>query len=1075
MKTLTTRISIFIKGVIVLCLSVFVFQAQAQLVTYTFTNAGATGATGPTQAQINAAYLATNLNGSVTVTGGIQSWTVPVSGAYRIEVNGAQGGGSTGGVNTGSVGGLGARMIGDFSLTAGQVIKILVGHLGGSAPYGGGGGGGSFVVDNINTPMIIAGAGGGGNGYVGYSRGVFAGGIGLITTGGGNSNQTVGAIGSPAPGAGGGAIAMGGTAGFGGGGAVASGGGGFYNIGGQGSNASPGQGFLQGGNGGAGNTATNFGGFGCGGGGQTSSGYGGGGGGYSGGGAGNWNGTTHGNGGGGGSYNVGTNQNNTAGINSGNGKVVITRLCSILLTAAGTNSNGAICSGQSVTITTDAISNYTWSTGSNAAFITDSPTITTTYTLAAMSPSNCMTSAAITVTVDPAVPNLTVANTATAASGVCPNSTVVLTASGATTYSWTGGISNGAVFTPTTATSYTVTGYNACGITTAVTSVSVHPYPPITAVISQPSVCTGNTVVTLASGAATYTWSHGAANGSFIYPSATTMYTVTGTSALGCTATAMVGVTVEVTPILAPVATPTVICIGGSGTITAQGASNYNWMPGNLNTGTIVITPNVTTTYTLTKSNSNCVDVKTITVYVNQLPNVFAITSHSVVCAGSSATLSGGGANSYTWTPSSFNLVGANVAVTPTAATIYTCTGSDGTCVATYTVFVGTNPVPTLQATASTPSICQGGSVTLTATGALAYTWTPGGTGASIVVTPAIPTSYQLVGENSFSCTSQIQQVVIVYPNPTVNAVPNRTLVCLNGPSTITATGANTYVWSTGALTHTTLVFPPATTVYTVTGTYTNSGCSSSKTVMVQAYTPVTGINGPTAVCIGSSITISSAPANSYTWTLGGNLLSNQASIVIGPTVNTTYMLGTTSTSNNVSCVGGNSVTIQVNPLPVVTASAIANRTLICKGESADLTAAGGVSYNWLFVGQGSMVTVSPQNHTTYTVQGTDANGCMNTATIQVRVSACIGINEINNSSIGLNIYPNPNNGEFNISSKEDVSLVLINELGQVVMELSLNAGNNHLVNVKGLSEGIYIISDKTNNTALHQKIIIQN
>ncbi|MBL7900956.1 MAG: T9SS type A sorting domain-containing protein, partial [Bacteroidia bacterium] len=123
----------------------------------------------------------------------------------------------------------------------------------------------------------------------------------------------------------------------------------------------------------------------------------------------------------------------------------------------------------------------------------------------------------------------------------------------------------------------------------------------------------------------------------------------------------------------------------------------------------------------------------------------------------------------------------------------------------------------------------------------------------------------------------------------------------------------------------------------------------------------------------------------------------------------------------------------------------------------------------------GSIVTVTPQNHTTYTVQGTDANGCMNTATITVRVSACIGVNEINNNPIGLSIYPNPNNGEFNISSKEDMNLVLINELGQVVMELSLNEGNNHLVNVKGLSEGIYIISDKTKNTALNQKIIIQN
>ena len=831
---------------------------------------------------------------------------------------------------------------------------------------------------------------------------------------------------------------------------------------------------MNGSSGGTSGSGARDGGFGGGAGTHQNNTGGGAGGGYTGGGAPYHSGTYV--GGAGSSFNAGTSQTNTAAFQSGAGRVILTRLCNITLTAAGTNSNGAICAGQSVTLTTDAISNYTWSTGSNASSIVDSPTITTTYTLSAMSPSNCMTSAAITVTVDPAVPSLSVANTATAANGVCPNSTVVLTAIGATSYSWTGGISNGVVFSPTTAANYTVTGFNACGITTAVTSVSVHPLPPVTAVISQPSVCTGNTVVTLASGAVSYTWSHGAANGSFVYPSATTVYTVTGTSALGCTATAMVGVTVEVTPILAPVATPTIICIGSSGTLAAQGANVYNWMPGNLNTGTIVITPTITTTYTLTKSNSNCVDVKTITVVVNQLPNVFAITSHSVVCAGSSATLSGGGANSYTWTPSSFNLVGANVAVSPTAATIYTCTGSDGTCVATYTVLVGTNPVPTLQATASTPSICQGGSVTLTATGAIGYTWTPGPlTGAQVVVTPGIPTSYLLVGENSFSCTSQIQQIVIVYPNPTVNAVPNRTLVCLNGPSTITATGANTYVWSTGALTHTTLVFPPATTVYTVTGTYTNSGCSSSKTVMVQAYTPVTGINGPTAVCIGSSITISSAPANSYTWTLGGNLLSNQASIVIGPTLNTTYMLGTTSTSNNVSCVGGNSITIQVNPLPVVTASAVANRTLICKGESADLTATGGISYNWLFVGQGSIVTVSPQNHTTYTVQGTDANGCMNTATIQVRVSACIGIEEMNGNANNISIYPNPNNGEFNISSKEDVSLQIINELGQVVMELNLNTGNNHLVNVKGLSEGIYIISDKTQNGTLHQKIIIQN
>src|SRR5262245_40925910 len=87
----------------------------AQLVTYTFTHCGATCVAGPTQLQANTSYTGTNLQGSVTVAGGIQSFTVPMSGLYRIECNGAQGGGSTGGASTGTPGGLGARMIGDFN------------------------------------------------------------------------------------------------------------------------------------------------------------------------------------------------------------------------------------------------------------------------------------------------------------------------------------------------------------------------------------------------------------------------------------------------------------------------------------------------------------------------------------------------------------------------------------------------------------------------------------------------------------------------------------------------------------------------------------------------------------------------------------------------------------------------------------------------------------------------------------------------------------------------------------------------------------------------------------------------
>ena len=71
-----------------------VVENMIDLSTAIFTNAGATGRFGPTQAQVNAAYTGTDLDGRVTInTQGIQEWTVPFSGVYSIEAWGAQGGG----------------------------------------------------------------------------------------------------------------------------------------------------------------------------------------------------------------------------------------------------------------------------------------------------------------------------------------------------------------------------------------------------------------------------------------------------------------------------------------------------------------------------------------------------------------------------------------------------------------------------------------------------------------------------------------------------------------------------------------------------------------------------------------------------------------------------------------------------------------------------------------------------------------------------------------------------------------------------------------------------------------------
>lgn len=271
---------------------------------YTFTNAGATGNIGPTQAQITAAYAATNLAGNVTSTNGIQSWSIPVGGRYKIEVYGAEG--------YGNLAGKGAYMSGEFDFIVNTPLKILVGQQGsccvGSGTQQFGGGGGSFVTSPANVPYIVAGGGGGANGNTAIVP---------------NSNGSTAINGNPGTGT---ASGAGGVNGAGGAEAGIAGGGGGFNGDGGGT-PHGGKSFLNGGIGGVAASNGGMGGFGGGGGANSwDNRRGGGGGGYSGGGGGGSSTSSQEVGGGGGSINNGLSQVNTAGVRSGHGMVVITLL-----------------------------------------------------------------------------------------------------------------------------------------------------------------------------------------------------------------------------------------------------------------------------------------------------------------------------------------------------------------------------------------------------------------------------------------------------------------------------------------------------------------------------------------------------------------------------------------------------------------------------------------------------------------------------------------------------------------------------------------------------------------------------
>ena len=125
-----------------------------------FTNLGASGRFGPTS--LGSHYTGQDHDDQVTLFSGIQQWTVPDTGDYKIEAIGAAGGYGKKS-NNGQYRGRGAKMIGTFPLSKGDVIHILVGQEGGinSVSNSAGGGGGTFVVKGGNTPLIIAGGGGG--------------------------------------------------------------------------------------------------------------------------------------------------------------------------------------------------------------------------------------------------------------------------------------------------------------------------------------------------------------------------------------------------------------------------------------------------------------------------------------------------------------------------------------------------------------------------------------------------------------------------------------------------------------------------------------------------------------------------------------------------------------------------------------------------------------------------------------------------------------------------------------------------------------------------------------------------
>jgi hypothetical protein len=119
----------------------------------------------------------------------------------------------------------------------------------------------------------------------------------------------------------------------------------------------------------------------------------------------------------------------------------------------------------------------------------------------------------------------------------------------------------------------------------------------------------------------------------------------------------------------------------------------------------------------------------------------------------------------------------------------------------------------------------------------------------------------------------------------------------------------------------------------------------------------------------------------------------------------------------------------------------------------------------------GNPVTITPSISATYTVIGTDANGCSDLALYTLAVDACVGIDRSQPGSLGLSVYPNPHTGIFTVQNSGDVMMTIYDGLGRTVIRKDLPAGRNE-IEMQEQAKGMYFIEFKTGETSKSVKII---
>ena len=581
--------------------------------------------------------------------------------------------------------------------------------------------------------------------------------------------------------------------------------------------------------------------------------------------------------------------------------------------------------------------------------------------------------------------------------------------------------------------------------------------PGLNMSVSGPSaICEGDSAVLTVSGASTYSWS---ASPAYVFadstsatqtffPVVTTVFTINGTVA-GCSQAITYTLTVNAKPdaIASPIP---LFC--GCATVNLTGilstpGMNYNWTStsGNIvsNSNQIDATSFICTSDSfvliVTDPSSGCADTASAIANQNPLPAAVAASTPNLICDATNTTilLDGTGSDTtvgttYLWTSNNPSAVFADTTALITTATISTATvfyltvtdtlGCDSTFADTVSVY----PTPTIAA--ANPFICTSDPVlqsTITISGA-----SPGSTflwdTIPSCVTPNTANSDSQVfdfascgaGIYNFSilvtdavsgCVKRVSQTVTVVTGVTLTISTNPT-ICEGDSTTLSASGANSFLWNPGGDTTSSINVTGLTAVgspyqYIVTGTISSCSASDTITVTVNPTPQTTPINGLQVVCDSAAGLVYSVtpPNGNYTWTItNGTITQGQGNDSI--TVNwDSAGTGTISVvdTNAFGCPGiPQTISVTINPLPVT--SPISGQDSVCENSLTTyfVTPNAGSTYNWSVVNG----TISGSNtNNVVSIQW----GSSGTGTLQVNetnAAGCTGASVL----ITVYIFPIP-------------------------------------------------------------------